>query len=156
MRKKEDSMEAVSDEGGVSTKKKCCGQKGKLGLLILVVALAVAGYYLWTVYKSPLSEAEMQAQAIEKTQEIVAKVSRLMVVPEGELPQVAEIKDAALAAKEQPFLTGSQNGDLLLVYTQSGKAIVYSPTRNVIVNVGPVQTGAPSEVSTGADEAKEN
>jgi hypothetical protein len=62
-----------------------------------------------------------------------------------------------LAAKEQPFLAGSQNGDILMVYTGIGKAIVYSPARDLIVNVGPVQMGnptAPAPVATTTTKKK--
>ena len=67
-----------------------------------------------------------------------------MILPDNEVPQVAEIRDAALAAKEQLFYAGAQNGDKILIYLNSRKAIVYSPARNIIVNVGPVYMDNPA------------
>ncbi len=138
---KKDQGDEVSSEGVVSSKgKKCCGMSYKFwGGVIIVVVIIIAGYYAWGALKPKPSQTEAQKAAEQQVLAIVARVKKLMVVPDGEVPQVAEIKDAALAAKEQPFLAGSQNGDVLLVYATAGKAIVYSPARNVIVNVGPVQ-----------------
>ena len=132
--------------------------KGKLVGLVVVVVLIIAGYYAWTFLAPGMTEQ----QKIEKeTKALVAQVSRLMVLPEGELPQVAEIKDAALAAKEQPFYTGAQNGDKVLVYVNARKAIVYSPSRDMIVNAGPIlgeQSGTtatePAPATTGTTTKK--
>jgi|GEM_PF-1833419 len=138
------------------TRKRCCGGLlGKTIVLAVVILIAVAGYYAWSIYQGQL-DPQVQAEKAEKAAEkeilaIVAKVQNLMVLPDDELPQIAEIKDAALAAQEQPFLSGSENGDILLVYANAGKAIVYSPSRNIIVNVGPVQMGAPEPTEQSAD-----
>lgn len=138
-KKKESLAEELSSEAKVCTKKKCCSMKSKFGILVVIILLAVVGYYSWTIYKTQSSQADTQKMAEQRVMALVAKVRRHMVLPDKEIPQVAEIKDAALAAKEQPFLTGSQNGDVLLVYESISKAIVYSPARDVIVNAGPVQ-----------------
>jgi cytoskeletal protein RodZ len=156
-RKKEDSAEEVISEAKVCAKKKCCGMSSKFWWLVAIIILVVAGYYAWTVYKPQPSQAEAQKMAEQQVMALVAKVRRHMVLPEKEVPQVAEIKDAALAAKEQPFLAGSQNGDVLLVYTSISKAIVYSPARDVIVNVGPVQmNNTDTYAQTGATTSSDN
>ncbi|MCU0660002.1 MAG: hypothetical protein MUD00_00045 [Candidatus Pacebacteria bacterium] len=36
------------------------------------------------------------------------------------------------------FFKGAQKGDKLVVFPTTGKAIIYSPERDIIVNVGPV------------------
>ncbi|MFA6476060.1 MAG: hypothetical protein WCV68_01445 [Candidatus Paceibacterota bacterium] len=154
-KKKEESLE-VSSELKVSTKKKCCSMKSKFGILVVIIILAVVGYYCWTIYKPQPSQAEAQKMAEQQVMALVAKVRRHMVLPDKEVPQVAEVKDAALAIKEQPFLAGSQNGDVLIVYTSISKAIVYSPARDLIINVGPVQmndTPQEAEATTSNDNS---
>ncbi|HRZ30626.1 MAG TPA: hypothetical protein P5274_03120 [Candidatus Paceibacterota bacterium] len=148
MRKKEDKAEIASSEDVVCVKKGRAGMWGKLIILGVVIVVIVGGYYGWTIYKMK-SDPQAQAEAVneEKILAIVAKVGNLMVLPNDEIPQVAEIKDATLAAKEQPFLSGSIDGDILIVYANAGKAIVYSPSRNIIVNVGPVQIGNSDQTS---------
>lgn len=69
---------------------------------------------------------------------ILDKVSKLIVLPENEQPTLFTILNADALTKEQPFFAGSVNGDVLLVYRQSQKAIIYSPTNRKIVNSGPI------------------
>lgn len=147
MRKIEDRPE-VSSEKSVCAKRKCCsGMGGKLVVVVVIIILAAAGFYAWkmTAPRGANNQAQADKMVEEQTRAIVAKVGRLMVLPSDELPQIAEIKDAALAAKEQPSLAGSQNGDILLIYAKASKAILYSPSKNVVVNVIPVQMGNPAE-----------
>ena len=79
-----------------------------------------------------------KAEEAKVLQEVIGKVSKLIVLPKGEEPVMATITDAAALVKEQPFYTGSQNGDVVLMYQKALKAIIYSPERNLIVNVGPI------------------
>ena len=76
-----------------------------------------------------------------------------MILPDNELPQMAEIRDATLAAKEQPFYAGAQNGDKILIYVSLRKAIIYSPTRDIIVNVGPVYMDNPASTASSTPRA---
>jgi len=115
-----------------------------IGLVVLVAVLIGAFFYLragdFSFFGAPAEDnAAAVAAAVEKeTADLVAKVGRHMILPTDETPQVAEISDATLAAKEQPFYAGAQNGDRLLVYLNLRKAIIYSPARDLIVNVGPI------------------
>lgn len=111
------------------------------GIVILALALVLAaavlgilrlvgGHWLW-------ASAETQ-QAVE-VERIVEAVGKLMLLPEGETPLIATITDAATLGQEQPFYIGAVDGDQLLLYGESLRAIIYSPSRNIIVNVGPVE-----------------
>lgn len=157
MKKSEEKMaENVSEEKIIRTKNKCCGSMwGKLIIFGVIIVLVIVGYYGWSFYKGQ-TNSEVQAQKAEEAQilAIVSKVSNLMVLPNDEVPQVAEIKDAELASKEQPFLAGSVDGDILLIYANAGKAIVYSPSRNIIVNVGPVQLGDSTQTSQSVETSQ--
>jgi len=134
-------------EGATCSTKKCGGLWHKFVWLIILVAIVVVGYYGWSAIKglkpsldlSANQDQVAQAAAQKEILAVVAKVKRLMVLPDNELPQMLEIRDATLAAKEQPFYIGSQNGDKLLIYVSTGKAIIYSPARDLIVNVGPIK-----------------
>lgn len=110
-----------------------------LGVVILVLVLAAAvlgalrlanGYWPWA------SEEVQQAAEVER---IVAAVAKHILLPENETPLVATITDAATLTEEQPFYIGAIDGDQLLLYGESLRAIIYSPSRNIIVNVGPVE-----------------
>lgn len=114
--------------------------KGLFTFILLVAVAALSyGYYIkdaeLKAIQNPEVKAAMEQKEIEK---IVAQVSKIMILPKDEAPQVLTINDADAAIKQQPAFSGSLNGDKVLIYQKSAKAIVYSPSRNVIVNVLPV------------------
>jgi hypothetical protein len=86
--------------------------------------------------------------------DLIAKVGKLVILPTGEQPVIATINDAASLIKQQAFYTGAINGDVVLVYQKAAKAIVYSPSRNMIVNVGPVILQQPTAAATSTATKK--
>ncbi len=74
----------------------------------------------------------------EDEKKILEKVSRLIMIPPNESPTIFTVLNAEALSKEQSFFVGSINGDVLIVFRQSQKAIIYSPTRKMIVNAGPI------------------
>jgi len=114
--------------------------KKSLFFVWFVVGILVGAglLFVWNLYtvKNAVSVASEMEQA--QVKELIAKVSKLIILPTGEEPVVATINDAAALVKDQIFYKGAKNGDVVLVYQKASKAIVYSPERNIIVNVGPV------------------
>ena len=110
------------------------------GLIIFVLALVgtVSSVYFYNKYKSTeqkVREASIVSQ--EDVQALVAKVGKLIKLPEGELPTVATVTDVE-KLKDQPFFARAKVGDKVLLYTQAKKAILYDPVDNLIVEVGPL------------------
>jgi predicted negative regulator of RcsB-dependent stress response len=105
---------------------------------IIGLILGAGALFAWDKYmsKTPAQLATQVQQA--QVQDIVAKVSKLIMLPTGEQPVVATINDAASLIKDQVFYKGAENGDVVLVYQKAAKAVIYSPSRNIIVNVGPI------------------
>ncbi len=56
----------------------------------------------------------------------------------AEEPQVGTITNPLALAKEQPFFAGAEAGDKVFLYPSAQKAIIYSPRRDVVVNMGPL------------------
>ena len=83
---------------------------------------------------TPEQEAKAKAEAVA----LLAELGQYMIVPKGEEPAIFDVQDPAVLAKEQPFFAEAQKGDKLFVFSKSQKAVVYSPSRKIIVNVGPV------------------
>ena len=116
-------------------------QKLKIVPILLGVALAVmtatAIYFYWQnteLKKNPQSIAQEEVKAI------VARVSRLIVLPEGEIPTIATVTDTNLL-KDQPFFAKAKTGDKVLIYTNAKKAILYDPVADKIVEVAPLNIG---------------
>ena len=109
--------------------------------LIVGIIIGVGG--LWVVNhftgQAPSNQSAVSAQTNQaQIQSLIDQVGKLVILPTGEQPVIATINDAASLIKQQAFYTGAVNGDVVLVYQKAAKAIVYSPSRKLIVNVGPV------------------
>lgn len=119
-------------------------RKNRLPVLlfgVLVVALIASigtGAYFYSQVVKLKQNPQVLAQ--QEVQKVVAQVSRLIVLPEGEMPTIATVTDPE-KLKDQPFFSKAQKGDKLLIYTNAKKAILYSPTNNKIVEVAPINIG---------------
>jgi len=76
----------------------------------VVVAIVAFGsaYYFYSKYSDLGANPNKVAQ--EETAKVVAKVSKLIVLPEGETPTVATVADPELL-KNQPFFAKAKKGD---------------------------------------------
>lgn len=73
--------------------------------------------------------------AKKEAEQIVAKVSRLMLVPKDEQPTIATVSDAK-KLKDQQFFKNAKNGDKVLIYQKTKTAIIYDPKADKIITVG--------------------
>lgn len=115
------------------------------GTIILILALAGAAgwsYYKYYLAQQEISRLSTQAGreqvALEEGEKLISAVRKHMVLPDDEKPTIASVTDAESLKKDQPFFGSAANGDKVLVYAKARKAIIYSPTKDVIVNVGSV------------------
>lgn len=70
-------------------------------------------------------------------QEMIAAVAKHILLPEDEVPQVAVITHPE-DLSDQPFFAEAVPGDIVLVYEKNKKAILYNPTLDKIIEVGPI------------------
>lgn len=120
--------------------------------LLLLALLFLAAYFFYDSYMArrdltKLKDVAKEAQTTSiETKDILAKLEKHIVLPQDESPMIATINDPEALAKEQTFYVGAQKGDKVIVYFKARKAIVYSPAKDIILNVGPVylqeQSGA--------------
>ena len=123
--------------------------------LVVVIALGAGGYFGYKYWKARQNSPEAQAAAAEaEKKDILGKLGKLMVLPEGD-PVLFKVSDQEQMRKQQPFFKDTLNGDVLLVFQASSKAIIYRPTGNVIVNVGPINFDQEKKAETKAPEPKE-
>lgn len=104
-------------------------------VIVFVAALGAAGYF----YKQAqdLRNPEGQQKAAEQAAtELKQKVAKLTLLP-GETPTVATVQDIS-KLKDQPFFKDAKNGDKILIFTATKKAIVYRESENLIINSGPI------------------
>ena len=99
-------------------------------VLIAAVAWLAYGYIHTKNELAKLSNPKTAGQT--ETQQLVAKVGKLVNLPSGESPTLATVNDAA-KLKTQPFFADAKNGDKVLIYNNSSKAILYRPSTNKII-----------------------
>jgi hypothetical protein len=116
-------------------------KRGFLRFLLLILSYVVVAVIVWKVSDQwKVDPSKAQARAEQEVKATVEKVRKIMLLPDPsvELPQVAVINDAASLAKTQAFFVDVKDGDQVLIYLKSQKAIVYRASENKIINVGPV------------------
>lgn len=116
----------------------------KLVLAVFIVGLAIAttilGYLYYTTHtrltqlSTPEGQEELAKQEVALT---LSRLQKLTIIPEED-PVVATIIDASLLASQSAFYRDAQNGDQLVVFPQAQKAYIFSPSRNIVVNAGPL------------------
>ncbi len=105
----------------------------KLGLFLVIFC---AGMYagIWLVRFRPLL---FDLSQIPKDQmEVITlteQVGKLISLPTDEKPTVETVSDLALL-KDKPFFVKAEVGDKVLIYEKSAMAILYRPSKNIIIN----------------------
>ncbi len=106
-----------------------------LGVLLLLT-ISVAGYFYYQFRNS----AEIaDAKEIE---DLASEIGAVMMLPENETPTLATVTDKDKLS-EQAFFQKSENGDKVLIYSNTGRAILYRPSTKKIVDVTTVNINTP-------------
>lgn len=111
---------------------------------IAVVALLLAVFFYYKYYqlqKNPVVASQQEVQSL------VAKVGKLVLLPEGETPTIATVSDPD-ALKDQTFFAKAVKGDKVLIYPQAKKAILYSVSMNKVIETAPLNIGNTKGVTT--------
>lgn len=135
-------MAAINDEEQIVRKSVKNIKKRSLVFYIFVLATyAIVAYVFWSLGHKTAGvrnlELATELQAKE-AQSVLKKVALLMVLPKDENPKVVIINNAAEIAKQQPFFEGTVNGDIFIGFLEAKKAIIYRPSKNLILNFGPI------------------
>jgi cell division protein YceG involved in septum cleavage len=103
-------------------------------IIIAIVALALGGYFY---YQVRLLKTDPKTIAKKEAVDLVSKVSKLYLLPVGEDPTVATVSDPEVL-KSQSFFTQALKDDKVLIYTRAGKAILYRPSIDKIIETAPI------------------
>jgi hypothetical protein len=117
-----------------------------VSFILMVVTGAVLIWDKYDEYQTLTKNSVSDNQA--RDAQVLSAVGKLMLLPADEAPTIVPITDVESLKKEQPFYANAQNGDLVLVFMKSQKAIIYNSVKNILVNVGPIYV--PSSTSNQA------
>jgi uncharacterized protein YpmB len=107
---------------------------------IVIIALSLGGFFFYKLQKIKKNNPDIVKK---EAQELLTKVSRLYLVSTNETPTVATVSDPD-KLKDQAFFSESQKGDKVLIFTQSGKAVLYRPSIDKIIAIAPFDTQTPN------------
>ena len=113
---------------------------------VLLVAVIGLGLWAWTLHSDNADlkkqvaslNANPQVAVQKQTDALINSVSKLIQLPSGETPTIANVTDAAAAKQQSAFFANAENGDKVLMYVKAGEAILYRPSTNKIVLVAPL------------------
>lgn len=96
--------------------------------VLLAVSVGAAGYFFYQ-YKHAI-KGDDTAEIAALTKEIGAS----LLLPTGETPTLATVTDKEKLAS-QPFFQKAENGDKVLIYSVSGRAILYRPSVKKVIDM---------------------
>lgn len=131
------------------TKRK--GWRTRTWVALACVAVAVFGVSAWFGYSayiggfggSYIAQGASAATPSDQKAEVaavVAKVGRLIELPQGETPTIATVSDLQ-KLQDEPFFANAKQGDIVLIYTNAREAYLYDPVQDKLVEVAPITTG---------------
>lgn len=110
-------------------------------LVLCIVAASALGFFYYRYYTL---QRHATLSGDEKIEQVVAKVGRLIDLPQGEVPTLATISDMSKLEGKQ-FFAHAKIGDQVLVYTAARKAYLYDPEANMIIEVGGINIDTPQQ-----------
>lgn len=102
--------------------------------VVLVVLVVLAGTTIYFYRQWRQTKTNPQGMAKDALSAVVAQVGKLIELPTGEEPTMATVTSVE-KLKDQPFFAHAQNGDKALIFSKAGKAILYRPSTDKIIEV---------------------
>lgn len=116
-------------------------------VIFIVIILGLAGtvtFYFYNKFQQAQYLLQNPSEATkQETRLLTGAISKLMRLPEDEDPSIATVLDRD-KLKDQEFFAHAENGDKILLYTKTRKAILYRPSKNIIIDVADMSISSPS------------
>lgn len=150
----------------IANKQSARGQKKKMFIrfIVYLTLLALVVFAAWSFYgyqeakkkllKLSTVEGQQEVQQRE-IDELLAQLKRHMLLPEDEQPTIATVTDIDELKGQQPFFEKASNGDKVVIYVNNHKAIIYSPEKDMIINVGTLVVDNPNAEQSGQQQQQQ-
>lgn len=102
-------------------------------LVVLLLAFGVVGGYYYATNNKVVPNTTSQTD----DQLLLSKLALLMELPQSESPTFATVNDAD-KLKDQLFFKNAKNGDKIVAFPISKFAVLYRPSTEKIVWIGPM------------------
>lgn len=107
-------------------------------ITLLIVVLACESMFIFLDQKNSNGRKVLNPTTVFVVKDLVG---RHMVLPEDEEPALATVTDKTKISTD--FFKQAENGDKLLIYQDHKTAIIYRPSLDKIIAVGPVSIDTP-------------
>jgi len=110
----------------------------KFQLLVLIIIIVLVGWTIQTSMQKNKEKKDKQVVIDRKDyilEDILKQVSKHVDIPK-DIPLMATIDNASALKSDQVFYSDAADDDILLIFVE--KAIIYRPSKDILVNVGPV------------------
>ncbi len=136
--KKSTSFVDIAREGGLKF----------IGVCVLVISLLLALHYYRVAndLRGIAVTTPTPSDNTDPVTQVILSVEKHMLLPQGEHPQVAKVSDLS-ALSNIPFFGNALVGDQVLVYCKTSLSILYSPSRDRVIEVSrvPVAGSCPAK-----------
>ena len=94
-----------------------------------------------------------RASGDAEEKKMAESVARHVLLPTAETPALATVTDPA-KLKNNKFLSQAQKGDKILIYARWKQAVIYRPSADRVVDIGPVDVAPPGGDTSGFNPLK--
>lgn len=112
----------------------------KIVNIVSIVAIGsivlFAGY---TYYRVSHAKNVISNKTEVNTNDLISKISKLYLIPNGEVPTVATVSDPE-KLKVQSLFINAEIGDKVFFFTNAGRAILYRPSIDKIIDIVSVKS----------------
>ncbi|PID33173.1 hypothetical protein CR969_02215 [Candidatus Saccharibacteria bacterium] len=115
---------------------------------IILGLLSSTAFFAWQANYLKDQANNSQSEKVKQVNELRAKIEKLIIIPKEERVLVGTYKADTDLAKD-PFFKDAKDGDKYLIFSESGKAIIYRESDNKLVNVGPIAVKNDSKTDNG-------
>ena len=122
-------------------------KKKVINVVILLVAFVAIIFCSYFYYKLNSLDKDSNKEYKTEVKSLLEKVSKLYLVPIGEEPTVATVSDPD-TLKSQQFLIDAEKGDKVLIFIKAGKAVLYRPSIDKIIETAPIKSNTPVSTSS--------
>lgn len=109
--------------------------------IFIVALIFTAGFLYFSNYQKgdqPTKASEMSEE--EQAKKLIEDLSKLIELPSGEAAVIATVSDQTKLT-DREFFAQAENGDKVLIFSKSKKAILYRPSTGKIIEVASGNVG---------------
>lgn len=128
-------------------------KKPIIAAIAAIAILALGSSVLFYVSSANNAKSALGVTTPSDIKKIVSNVAELVNLPISESPsQIANITDTAKLGGN-PFFANAAKGDVVLIYPKNQEAILYRPSTNRVVAIGPLDNKPTQSVAGASTEA---